>query len=247
MRTEQQNKPLTVIRQTLAGLGLEAAAVRLSLTLKYNPNWRQQPRVPRGSRDGGQWTDGGGVQVAAAQVILPILQRAAPAAQRLYDVGKRVAPYLRRVPKRWDSLDELFADDEFDNETRRIGPISPRRPGHEHLRFRTEKELKDFLGPAGPNYHWHHIVEKWLARDGIFPPEVIHSTDNIIGIPDEVHYCVTGKMGSLYLDTGFKTRLVVQHWTFAEQYNFGIDLVDQCFSGKGYVPTGDTNFEWERR
>lgn len=247
MRTDQQNKPLSVIRQTLAGLGLEAAAVRLSLALKYNPRWHLQPRVPRGNSDGGQWTNGGGVQVAAVQVFLPILQRAAPAAQRLYDAGRRVAPYLRRVPKRWDSLDELFADDEFDNETRRIGPISPRRPGHEHLRFRTEKELKDFLGPAGPKYHWHHIVEKRLIAEGIFSPEVIHSTDNIIGIPDQVHYCVNGKMGSLYLDTGLKTRLVVQDWTFAEQYNYGIELINECYAGKGYVPTGDSYIEWERR
>jgi len=235
------------LKRTLAELGFETAAVRVKFALKYNPRWREQPRVPRGNRDGGQWTDGGGVQIAAAQFLLPILPRAAPAAQRLYQVGKRVAPYLRRVPHRWDLLDDLFPEDEFDNETRRIGPISPRRPGHEHLRFRNAKELAEFLGPAGPKYHWHHIVEKWLARDGIFPPEVIHSTDNIIGIPDQVHYCVTGKMGSLYLDTGFKTRLVVANWTFAEQYNFGIDLIDQCFGEKGYVPTGDSYIEWERR
>ncbi len=27
---------------------------------KYNPNWQDQPRVPAGNPDGGQWTDGGG-------------------------------------------------------------------------------------------------------------------------------------------------------------------------------------------
>lgn len=27
---------------------------------KYNPNWAQQPRAPRGSPDGGQWVDGDG-------------------------------------------------------------------------------------------------------------------------------------------------------------------------------------------
>lgn len=247
MRTDQRNKPLEGIRQTLAGLGFEAAAMRLSIVLKYNPRWREQPRVPRGSREGGRWTDSGGVQIAAAQVLLPILQRAAPAAQRLYEVGKRVAPNLRRVPKRWDLLDDIIVDQEFDNETRRVGPISPRRPGHEHLRFRTEKELKDFLGPAGRNYHWHHIVEKWLARDGIFPPEVIHSTDNIIGIPDDVHYCITGKMRSYYKDTGFITRKVVGTWAFADQFNFGIDLIERCFSINGYVPTGDSYTDYEKR
>ena len=243
----QDEKLLPRPRRSLAELGFESAIVRVKVALKNNPRWREQPRVPRGNPDGGRWTDSGGVQVAAVQLILPVLQRAAPAAQRLYDVGKRVAPYLRRVPKQWELLDGFFPDDEFDDETRRIASGTPRRPDHEHLRFNSERELKEFLGPAGRDYHWHHIVEKWLARDGIFPPEVIHSTDNIIGIPDKVHYCVTGIMRSNYLDTGITTRKVVATWKFAEQFNYGIDLINKCYARSGYVPTGDSYVDIPKR
>lgn len=221
--------------------------MRLSLALKYNPRWREQPRVPRGNPNGGQWTDSGGVQVAVVQTLLPIIQRGTPAAVRLYETGRRVAPFLRRIPHRWDQMDGFLTDEYFDQETGRIAPDSPRRSHHETMRFKSEKELKEYLGPAGPNRHWHHIVEKWLVRDGVFPPEVIHATDNIISLPDKVHYCITGKMRSLYKDTGFITRKVVGTWGFADQFNFGIDLIDRCFSLNGYVPTGDSFTDYEKR
>ncbi len=38
----------------------QALAARRARETKYNPNWSQQPRAPRGSPDGGQWVDGGG-------------------------------------------------------------------------------------------------------------------------------------------------------------------------------------------
>jgi hypothetical protein len=53
VQPRQRNRSLAAIRQTLAGLRVDAAAMRLSLALKYNPHWRQQPRVPRGNPDGG--------------------------------------------------------------------------------------------------------------------------------------------------------------------------------------------------
>lgn len=246
MQTYPEKSRLAAVRQTLAGLGIEAAALRLSVTLKYNPNWRSQPRKPRGDPDGGQWTNGG-VQVAILQTLPQVIARGSSIAVRLYETGRRVAPFLRRVPHRWDSIDDFLDDGHFEPETSRIGPPSPRRSDHEIMRFKDEKELKKFLGPAGSKRHWHHIVEKWLARDGIFPPEVIHSTDNIISLPDEVHYCINGEMGSYYYDTGLRTRIVVSTWTFAEQFNYGLDLIYKCYAKKGYVPNGDPYTGFERR
>ena len=247
MHTHPEKGRLTAIRQTLAGLGIEAAAIRLAVALKYNPDWRSQPRKPRGNPDGGQWTNGGGVQVAVVQTLLPVIARGAPLAARLYETGKRVAPFLRRMPHRWDPNDGFLKDGHFDSETGRIGSPSSRRSDHEIMRFKDEKELKKHLGPAGRNHHWHHIVEKRLARDGVFPPEVIHSTDNIISLPDEVHYCINGEMGSYYQDTGLRTRIVVSTWTFAEQFNYGLDLIYKCYARKGYVPNGDPYTGFERR
>lgn len=35
---------------------------------KYNPNWRLQPRAPRGVRDGGRWVDGGAAKPASSPI-----------------------------------------------------------------------------------------------------------------------------------------------------------------------------------
>jgi len=47
-----------------AALRAELADIRRALTArgehKHNPRWREQPRAPRGTPNGGQWVDGGG-------------------------------------------------------------------------------------------------------------------------------------------------------------------------------------------
>ncbi|GAM97807.1 hypothetical protein U91I_01436 [alpha proteobacterium U9-1i] len=49
-----------------AALRAELAAIKRALITrgehKHNPRWREQPRSPRGTPDGGQWVDGGGVK-----------------------------------------------------------------------------------------------------------------------------------------------------------------------------------------
>lgn len=56
-----------VMRRAAIDLHLELAMDRFerllreqSLERRYNPDWRNQPRVPRGDPDGGQWTRGPG-------------------------------------------------------------------------------------------------------------------------------------------------------------------------------------------
>jgi hypothetical protein len=56
-----------VMRRAAIDLCLERAMDRFerllreqSLQRRYNPDWRTQPRVPRGDPDGGQWTRGPG-------------------------------------------------------------------------------------------------------------------------------------------------------------------------------------------
>ena len=50
---------LSALRAELADVKRLLAA-RRSAEAKYNPRWREQPRAPQGSADGGQWVDGGG-------------------------------------------------------------------------------------------------------------------------------------------------------------------------------------------
>lgn len=44
------------LRAEVRGL---AQSIRERREWKYNPNWRQQPRAPKGTLSGGQWIEGG--------------------------------------------------------------------------------------------------------------------------------------------------------------------------------------------
>jgi hypothetical protein len=121
-------------------------------------------------------------------------------------------------------------------ETRRIGPPSRQRFGHPQIRFRSERELREYLGPAGPNREWHHIVEKRLAENGKFPPEIIHSTD-IINLPVEVHRRVSARMSTREraFDNNIRRRWIEKR-TFGEQYDDGLELVEEALKEFGYDP-----------
>jgi hypothetical protein len=57
------------LKYVIAANHILLAGSRLQYALKYNPNWEQQPRVPAGGPDGGQWTDGGGSSDAAGTQV----------------------------------------------------------------------------------------------------------------------------------------------------------------------------------
>ncbi len=61
MRTHQETADAVRLKAALAGGRLLLAGWRLQYALKRNSSWHLQPRVPAGSPDGGQWTDGGSV------------------------------------------------------------------------------------------------------------------------------------------------------------------------------------------
>ena len=128
-------------------------------------------------------------------------------------------------------------ENDFEEETRRISSSSWQRHGYPNIRFRSEDELRRYLGPAGPGREWHHIVEKRLAsRDGL-PVEVIHNTDNIISLPVAVHRAINARMSSLSREHG---NVVLRYWVerlpFEGQYNFGLDLIDRTLRELGHGP-----------
>lgn len=211
------------------------AARRLEIALKDNPYWHLQPRVPRGEPDGGQWI---AYLIGATGSMLPALQRVSIAAlQRLRHEARRLAPILRRLPRRWDD-DAQPSEDSYDSETRRISRSSWQRRGEPNIRFRTEQELRRYLGPAGPGREWHHIVEKRLAGRLGFPPEKIHSTDNIVNLPIEVHRRVSARMSMRDRAYNFNIRRFgLEKRTFAEQYDDGLDLVREILEEYGYDPS----------
>jgi len=236
MEDTTENIELRRIEYSLAANRVLLSCLRLRNAVKYNPYWHLQPRAPAGSSDGigGQWI----TWLGAAGSILPALQRiAVPALRRLREEARRLAPILRRLPRRWDDTSQPD-EESFDDETRRISRSSWQRFGYPTIRFRTEVELRRYLGPAGSGREWHHIVEKRLAgRDG-FPAELIHSTDNIISLPVEVHRRVTAKMSSRSPEHGnVVRRLWMEKLPFDEQYNLGLDLIAETLEEMGYDPT----------
>lgn len=228
-------RKLTRLKADIAAERFWQAALRVQRLLKYNPNWHLQPRVPAGNPDGGQWI---AYLLGAAASVLPILQRLGSGAiRRLREEAQHARPLLRRMPKRWGSDEDFPQEDQFDRETQRIAPPSLHRPTHAFIRFRSEHELRRYVGPAGPGHEWHHIVEKRLAGRPGFPVEMIHATDNIINLPVEVHTQISRRMSSRDKEFGGDVRRFwVERMTFSEQYNHGLELIDEILEEFGYDP-----------
>jgi hypothetical protein len=94
------------------------------------------------------------------------------------------------------------------------------------------------IGPAGLGREWHHIVEKRLAGRPGFPQEKIHSTDNIVSLPIEVHRRVSARMSMRDEAYNFNIRRFgIEKRTFAEQYDDGLDLVRKILEEYGYDPS----------
>lgn len=225
IKQSKQYALAAAMRVLLTGLRLQAA-------FKSNPYWHLQPRVPPGEPGGGRWLPSG--PIAPVSAVGPILDRLGPVARHvLRQTARRIRPLLNRLPRRWDDDFDLPREDDFDLETNRIGPPSWRRFGHPTIRFRDERELRRYLGPAGPGYEWHHIVEKRLA--GQFPFDLIHNTDNIIRLPLEIHRRVAAAMSSGDpRHGGIVRRFWMQKLSYEEQYNLGIDLIERILEERGY-------------
>lgn len=221
----------TRLRAEIAAERFWRAASALRIALRHNPWWHLQPRVPSGVPEDGRWTFG---QLVAG-LPLVLLRWVAPAAVRLLrERARQQAPLLRRLPKRWEELESLPSADDFVDETRRIGPPSAHRPGSPLIRFNSEEELRRFLGPAGPGREWHHMVEKQLAG-WRFPNEVIHSTDNIINLPVEVHRRINAAMQwKAGRPDGRSRREWIEDLNFGDQYNLGLGLIEEIAKELGY-------------
>lgn len=223
------------VRHHFAALKFQATSLRLSIALKYNPKWHLQPRAPRGSPEGGRWIAGGRILSNLGPVILPPLKEAGRIALRIASQKAR-RNLILRLPKYWAQEDIFPSEDDFDIDTSRIGLPSNRRPDIGLVRFKSFDEAKRYLGPAGDGMEWHHIVEQRTAEYGLFPAEVINSTDNFIALPVEVHECITRKMQSRFLGLGARMRYVIEPQPFPIQFNVGIDLIKICLRRYGYDP-----------
>lgn len=81
-------------------------------------------------------------------------------------------------------------------------------------------------------------MEKRLAGREGFPLEQVHSTDNIISLPVEVHQRVSARMSAKAEEfENVVRRFGVEKLTFGDQYDFGLDLIERILRDFGYDRT----------
>jgi hypothetical protein len=91
--------------------------------------------------------------------------------------------------------------------------------------------LKRALGPAGKGRQWHHIVEQ--SKVGQFGANAIHSADNVVAIPTDVHRKISGFYSS---KQSFTEGQIVRQWlegqSFEQQRAFGQQVLRDFGVGK---------------
>ena len=120
------------------------------------------------------------------------------------------------------------------------------RSGH----FQSANDFKKFMGPAGPERDWHHIVEKMDADDTRqFPPERVHSIGNMAPVPRGAHQGAGGLSAEFsakdeFLGTSLRERLRGQPW---EKH---VDNGEQALRDRGFDPDalrGETRARFDQR
>ena len=196
----------TPVRYEIADRRLLLAAIHLTGLIgkaNFNPN---QPRVPRGSSDGGRWTresaagdgspgqpnaSGPPVRVGDERDPLNIPRERPPTERQRNAVAKRTAAWLLRSGFRLGL---------------RLSPIGRALDAMELGRWLYEKaplidtyldppktleELQRDVGSWKPGYDVHHIVESQAARQDGHAVDLIHGRDNTVLIPRMKHWLIT--------------------------------------------------------
>lgn len=92
--------------------------------------------------------------------------------------------------------------------------------------FSSFSKLKEYYGPAGDGYDWHHIVEQRTSNIEAFGLKKIHNIDNLQKLPHDLHLKVSGYYSS---KQPFTNGLTVREWlngqSYNKQYKFGKNVL----------------------
>ena len=119
--------------------------------------------------------------------------------------------------------------------------MAKKRIPSEYVYFDSFNKLKRYLGDAGKEFAWHHIVEQsQTGKRANFAPELIHNTYNIVRIPSG-HNSIHAKISAFYSSKqDFTGGIIVRDWLATKdydyQYDFGIKILEQY--GK-LIPTNN--------
>ncbi len=194
----------------LAGDRMIAALDRLGEVLRkeFDPD---QPRIPAGSPEGGQWARASGTGTENDPILLPpiivspasgighnggpsleepptIPEEPPPGKGSVLRIAKDVARWLARfISRRVLAVVAALAAIER--------AVWLREEQHSIRSYRdppkTLQELIDGAHTARPGYHRHHIVEQGPARAERFPSSMIDGRNNVVSVPIYKHREIT--------------------------------------------------------
>lgn len=205
----------------LALLNIEARHRAAWYRSHYDPN---QPRVPAGNSDGGQWTSAGasaGSPARRAQAGNPaqpppqIPKQRPPTRQIRMQFLIQLADWVRKNPDvileaaNW--VVELLP-------TIKSSFDSPR----------TLRELQDAVANPRPGYDIHHIVEQTSAEQDGFSRAVIDAPENLVRIPRWRHWQINGWYMTKNKDyDGLSPRDYLRGKGWDERRRLGLDALVQ--------------------
>ena len=175
------------LRWLAAATRFELALLRHDRALKYSPD---QPRVPRGNPDGGQWTDGsGGNPVGSSRVRLagdiptndpPEVPKEKPKLpSERSRVRTAVINVLRQAGGNIEAVIKLME----------LPPWLVRDAAGMGSYLDPPKsldELQQAVSSPKPGYDVHHIVPR--NQESVFGGDVINSSDNLVLISRMKHW-----------------------------------------------------------
>ncbi len=184
------------IKGEVAALQAEIKFWRFLRDLKaYNLN---QPRVPAGNPDGGQWTAEGGSAPERIRLAGPLPTNDPPEIppQRPLDVTARNA-FLKSAARWLAGARALGARiSPFVTALEAMSWIDTDRPfieSYQDLPKTLEELQQGALEGRKSGYNIHHIVEQTSAeKDGDFSRDQIDAPENLVRIPTLKHWEITG-------------------------------------------------------
>jgi len=174
------------LRWLAAATRFELAMHRHMRALKYGYN-PDQPRVPRGNPDGGQWTtDGNGNPVVQRRVRLagdvPTNDPPEVPKERPKTSSERVG-WLKATAR--TAAEQGIAA----VEVAKLYPWMAYYAAGMQSYSDPPRSLDELQSATpGPGYDIHHIVEQGQAEDEGYPREAIDSPDNLVVIPRMKHW-----------------------------------------------------------
>jgi hypothetical protein len=194
------------IKRALAALDVELKLCRIGYLLrKYSTD---QPRVPAGSPEGGQWTSGGGGgggqgreggSGSEANVESP--DPGSLAEGRSASEGDDDLPYVpQERPAAAQERNAIIKEVAKvpSTELRRVFEYAPWLYAHEaEIRAyqdpaKTLEELQQDANERRPGYDIHHLVEQTPAAQEGYPRSMIDAPENLVRVPRLKHWEING-------------------------------------------------------